>query len=102
MEVSLLSMTMLFTASRRPTRDPRLLIRRFGILIHPKPLLKTIISQSFTEAMNTLSANMRRLVLEVSISDLSKLEEHRKSIHELVSREHTSISVARGELLAQL
>jgi hypothetical protein len=54
--------------------------------------------------MNTLSANMRRLVLEaeVSISDLNKLEEHLKSIHELVSREDSSLSAARGELLAQL
>ena len=54
--------------------------------------------------MNTLSANMRRLVLEaeVSISDLNSLEEHLKSIHEIVSREDTSLSAARGELLAQL
>jgi hypothetical protein len=58
----------------------------------------------FTEAMNTLSANMQRLVLEaeVSISDLNKLEEHLKSIHEVVSREDSSISTARAELLAQL
>ena len=54
--------------------------------------------------MNTLSTNMQRLVLEaeVSISDLDKLEEHLKSIHEIVSREDISISAARGELLAQL
>jgi hypothetical protein len=60
--------------------------------------------QTFTEAMNTLSTNMQRLVLEaeVSISDLNKLEEHLISIHEVVSRENSSISVARGELLAQL
>jgi hypothetical protein len=54
--------------------------------------------------MNTLSTNMQRLVLEaeVSILDLNKLEEHLTSIHEIVSREDKSISVARGELLAQL
>ena len=54
--------------------------------------------------MNTLSANMQRLVLEaeVSISDLNKLEEHLTSIHEIVSREDSSISVAKRELLAQL
>jgi hypothetical protein len=54
--------------------------------------------------MNTLSANMRRLVLEaeVSISDLNKLEEHLKFIHALVSREDSSVSAARNELLAQL
>jgi hypothetical protein len=47
---------------------------------------------------------MRRLVLEaeVSISDLNKLEEHLKSIHEVVSREDSSLSTAKTELLAQL
>ena len=54
--------------------------------------------------MNALSANMRRLVLEaeVSISDLNKLEEHLKSIHEVVSREDSSLSTAKTELLAKL
>ena len=47
---------------------------------------------------------MRRLVLEaeVSISDLNKLEEHLKSIHEVVSREDSSLSTAKTELLAKL
>lgn len=65
---------------------------------------KQVVKRTFTEAMDTLSANMQRLVLEaeVSISDLNKLEEHLTSIHEIVAREDTSISVARGELLAQL
>jgi len=54
--------------------------------------------------MTVLSANMQRLVLEaeVSISDLNKLEEHLKSVHEIVSREGLSISSAKSELLAQL
>jgi hypothetical protein len=54
--------------------------------------------------MEALSANMQRLVLEaeVSISDLNNLEEHLKSIHEVVSREDSSISTAKDELLAQL
>ena len=54
--------------------------------------------------MTVLSGNMQRLVLEaeVSISDLNKLEEHMKSIHEVVSREGLSISSAKNELLAQL
>jgi hypothetical protein len=54
--------------------------------------------------MNTLSANMRRLALEaeVSISDLNTLEEHLKSIHEVVSREDSSVNAAKDELLAQL
>jgi hypothetical protein len=65
---------------------------------------KQVVLQSFTEAMNTMSTNMQRLVLEaeVSISDLNKLEEHLKTIHEVVSREDASITAVRGELLAQL
>jgi hypothetical protein len=65
---------------------------------------KEVVERTFTEAMDTLSDNMQRLVseAEVSISDLNKLKEHLTSIHEIVSREDTSISVARGELLAQL
>lgn len=65
---------------------------------------KQVIMRTFMEAMNTMSTNMQRLVLEaeVSISDLNKLEERLISIHEIVSREDTSISTARGELLAQL
>ena len=56
------------------------------------------------EVVTVLSANMERLILkaDASISDLNKLEEHLKSIHEVVSWEGLSISSAEGELLAQL
>lgn len=66
--------------------------------------IKQVVTRTFTDAMNTLSANMRRLALEaeVSISDLNTLEEHLKSIHEIVSREDSSIKAAKDELLAQL
>jgi hypothetical protein len=65
---------------------------------------KEVVTRTFTEAMDALSANMRRLALEaeVSISDLNKLEEHLKAIHEVVSREDSSISTAKDELLAEL
>jgi hypothetical protein len=66
--------------------------------------IKQVVTRTFTDAMSTLSTNMRRLVLEaeVSISDLNTLEEHLKSIHEIVSREDSSITEAKDELLAQL
>ncbi|KAF8263578.1 hypothetical protein EI94DRAFT_1740579 [Lactarius quietus] len=62
-----------------------------------------VVLRTFTEARNTLPINMQRLVheAEVSISDLNKLEEHLKSIHEIVSREDSSISAAKEELTAQ-
>ena len=54
--------------------------------------------------MDALSTNMHLLVLEggMSISNLNKLEDHLKSIHEVVSRGNTSISMPKSELLAQL
>ncbi|KAI9509813.1 hypothetical protein F5148DRAFT_977694 [Russula earlei] len=65
---------------------------------------KRAVTQAFTEAMDTLSANMQRLILEaqVSNSDLDKLEEHLNSIYDVVSREDSSIATAKEELLAQL
>ena len=54
--------------------------------------------------MNTLSADMQSLVseAEMSISDLNKLENHLKSLHDVVSREHSSVSTTNHEFLAQL
>lgn len=63
-----------------------------------------VVTRTFTEAMDTLSADMQSLVseAEMSISDLNKLEKHLKSLHEIVSREHSSVSTTIDELLAQL
>jgi len=82
------------------SRSSGLSLRR----IWGSPPTKGVVTRAFTEAMDTLSVNMQRLVLEaqVSLSDLEKLEEHLKSIHDVVSREDSSITTARKELLAQL
>ncbi|KAI9463284.1 hypothetical protein BJY52DRAFT_75619 [Lactarius psammicola] len=63
-----------------------------------------VVVRTFTEALNTLSTNMQRLVseAEASISGLNKLGERLTSIHEIVSREDILISAARVELLGQL
>jgi len=65
---------------------------------------KQVVTQTFTKAMDVLSANMQRLMLEaeVLILDLNKLEKHLKSIQEVVSREDLLISSAKNELLAHL
>lgn len=54
--------------------------------------------------MNTLSADMLDLVseAEMSMSNLNKLEKHLKSLHEVVSREHSSLSTTNHGLLARL
>jgi hypothetical protein len=63
-----------------------------------------IVTQTFTEAMDVLSASMRRLVVEaeVSLTNLDKLEERLTMLHELVSREDSSLSSAKSELLSEL
>jgi hypothetical protein len=65
---------------------------------------KEVVTRTFTEAMDALSANMQHLALEaeVSISDLNELEEHLKAIHKVVSHGDSSITAARDELLAEL
>jgi hypothetical protein len=62
-----------------------------------------VVTRTFTEVMNVLSANMERLVLgaKASISDLNKLEKHLKSIDEVVSRGGWLVSSAKNELFAQ-
>ncbi|KAJ3831832.1 hypothetical protein EV361DRAFT_812602 [Lentinula raphanica] len=59
---------------------------------------------SFAESMNTLSTVIQRLILlaEVELSNLEKLEEHLSLIHEIVSREDSSIAHAKSELLGEL
>jgi hypothetical protein len=76
----------------------------------PKALLpfkrstNEVVTQTFTEAMNVLAASLRRLVVEaeVSLSNLDRLEERLSTLHELVSREDSSISSAKSELLSDL
>ncbi|KAJ3757540.1 hypothetical protein EV360DRAFT_45824 [Lentinula raphanica] len=59
---------------------------------------------SFAESMNTLSTIIQRLILlaEVELSNLEKLEEHLSLIHEIVSREDSSIAHAKSELLGEI
>jgi hypothetical protein len=65
---------------------------------------KDVVTQTFTEAMNVLSSSMQRLIVEaeVNLSNLDKLEERLGTLHELVSREDSSISSAKSELLSEL
>jgi hypothetical protein len=66
--------------------------------------LLAIVTETFEEAMNVLSINMQRLIMEAetNLVNLNELEERLTTIHELVSREDSSLSSARSELLADL
>jgi hypothetical protein len=63
-----------------------------------------VITQTFTEAINVLSASMRRLIVEaeISLANLDNLEERLSTLHSLVSREDSSLSSAKSELLSEL
>ncbi|KAA1477180.1 hypothetical protein DENSPDRAFT_828456 [Dentipellis sp. KUC8613] len=63
-----------------------------------------IVTKTFSDAMDTLSVNMERLILEaeVSLSNLEKLEQRLSTIHELVAREDKTLSTAKEDLLASL
>lgn len=63
-----------------------------------------IVTRTFGEAMNVLSGSMQRLVLEaeVNLSNLEKLEERLSTLHELISREDSSLVFAKSELLSEL
>ncbi|KAJ3756788.1 hypothetical protein EV360DRAFT_95565 [Lentinula raphanica] len=66
--------------------------------------LETTFLLSFAESMNTLSTIIQRLILlaEVELVNLDKLEEQLSLIHEIVSREDSSITHAKSELLGEL
>ncbi|KAJ7066693.1 hypothetical protein C8F01DRAFT_1124224 [Mycena amicta] len=68
-----------------------------------KPKTDIVVS-AFEDSMNYLSFTMARLVVEfeLNLHNLDKLEEQLSVLHELVSRENTSISSAQSELLADL
>lgn len=63
-----------------------------------------IVTSTFRDAMDTLSIQISRLILEaeVNIDNLNELEERLNALHELVSREVKTVKGDREELLAQL
>jgi len=63
-----------------------------------------IAASTFKDAMDSLSAQISRLILEAeaNIDNLNDLEERLNALHELVSREVKTVKGDREELLAQL
>ncbi|KAF7328965.1 hypothetical protein MVEN_02526500 [Mycena venus] len=68
-----------------------------------KPKTDLVLS-TFEDSMNYLSFAMQGLILEfeLNLQNLNKLEEQLSVLHELVSREDGSISLAKSELLSEL
>ncbi|GLB40283.1 hypothetical protein LshimejAT787_0801540 [Lyophyllum shimeji] len=63
-----------------------------------------IVLRTFTEAMGVLSASMQRLILEaeLNLANLEKLEERLSTLHDQVSREDSTLTSAKSEVLAEL
>jgi hypothetical protein len=63
-----------------------------------------VVTKTFIETMNVLSASIQRLILEAefSLANLNNLEERLSTLHELVLREDSSISFTKSELLSEL
>ncbi|KAH7903364.1 hypothetical protein BJ138DRAFT_1194533 [Hygrophoropsis aurantiaca] len=63
-----------------------------------------IIIEAFTDAMDTLSRGIERLILEaeVSLVNLDKLDEGLSAIHEIVTRDDQHEIVEKDKLLAEL
>lgn len=65
---------------------------------------KEVVTKTFNDAMNVLSTQMERVILEaeVSLTNLDRLEQRLVTLQELVHREKYHISAERDELLAEL
>ena len=65
---------------------------------------KELLASTFSQSLSVLSASLERLILaaEASLSSLDKLEEKLGTIHSIVSREDSTLSVENAELLAAL
>ncbi|KAL0954355.1 hypothetical protein HGRIS_003349 [Hohenbuehelia grisea] len=63
-----------------------------------------VVKKTFKDAMDALSWELRRLILQAEHSQslLDGLEEHLATLHDIISREDSSITEARAELLANL
>ena len=65
---------------------------------------KEVVATTFTDAMGVLSANLRRLILEAetNLANLNALEERLSTLHDMVTREGITSTIARDELLSDL
>ncbi|KAJ8503440.1 hypothetical protein ONZ45_g10860 [Pleurotus djamor] len=69
-----------------------------------KPNTKEVVTRTFTQAMEVLSNQLRRLIVEAELArvNLEKLEEDLNTLHDILAREDASISTAKAQLLADL
>jgi len=90
--------------SARANEPSRWSPRALAIWKPARPSTKAVVMKTFEEAMSVLSANMEKLILEAerNLHNLNALEEKLATLHEAVSREDSSITSAKNELLGEL
>ena len=81
--------------------------RLFAVLIPWKSnekFINQVVVETFGEAMNILSTDMGRLILEAeaNIIALKTLEERLSTLHDIISREDLTLSSEKVDLLAEL
>ena len=69
-----------------------------------KKFIDKVVAETFREAMNILSIDMERLIIEVeaNIIALDTLEERLSTLHDIISREDLTLSSEKADLLADL
>ena len=69
-----------------------------------KKSINQVVVETFGEAMNILSTDMERLIIEAeaSIIALDTLEERLSTLHDIISREDLTLSSEKADLLAEL
>jgi len=67
-------------------------------------IIDEVITKTFEETMHALSNNMARLVIEAehSLQGLDALEVRLETLHEIISREESSVTFDQTQLLADL
>ncbi|KAL7279308.1 hypothetical protein ACG7TL_007149 [Trametes sanguinea] len=70
----------------------------------PAQHTQDVVVQAFRDSMDVHAAEMRRLILELSVSEanLERLDMHLATLHELCTRENLTLSEARDDLLSEL
>ncbi|KAF8802481.1 hypothetical protein BYT27DRAFT_7112380 [Phlegmacium glaucopus] len=70
----------------------------------PRKSINEVVVETFGEAMNILSTDMERLIIEAeaNIIALDVLEERLSILHEIISREDVTLSSEKADLLAEL
>jgi hypothetical protein len=69
-----------------------------------KKFVNKVVVETFGEAMNILSTDMERLIIEAeaNIIALDSLEERLYTLHDIISREDLTLSSEKKDLLAEL